>query len=154
MKRLVLLLIAVLMASVGSAFAQRYSISGRVVDSANAPIAYATVVVVDESHQVAGATTDGEGGFVVAIAEGDYTLNVNYIGYTSHKQGIALRGNIDLGDIVLVESSEQIEQVVVTSQLIRREADRFVVDVANSPIALGKDGEELLKSAPGVWIQD
>ncbi|MBR5821863.1 MAG: TonB-dependent receptor family protein [Alistipes sp.] len=154
MKRLVLLLIAVLMASVGSAFAQRYSVSGRVVGGDNVPIAYATVVVVNNSHQVAGATTDGEGGFVVAIAEGDYTLNVNYIGYTSHKQGIALRGNIDLGDIVLVESSEQIEQVVVTSQLIRREADRFVVDIANSPIALGKDGEELLKSAPGVWIQD
>ena len=142
------------MASVGSAFAQRYSVSGRVVGGDNVPIAYATVVVVNNSHQVAGATTDGEGGFVVAIAEGDYTLNVNYIGYTSHKQGIALRGNIDLGDIVLVESSEQIEQVVVTSQLIRREADRFVVDIANSPIALGKDGEELLKSAPGVWIQD
>lgn len=142
------------MASVGSAFAQRYSVSGRVVGGDNVPIAYATVVVVNDSHQVAGATTDGEGGFVVAIAEGDYTLNVNYIGYTSYKQGIALRGNIDLGDIVLVESSERIEQVVVTSQLIRREADRFVVDIANSPIALGKNGEELLKSAPGVWIQD
>ena len=44
--------------------------------------------------------------------------------------------------------------MVVTAQLIRREADRFVVDVANSPIAIGKDGEELLKSAPGVWIND
>ena len=43
---------------------------------------------------------------------------------------------------------------MVTAQLIRREADRFVVDIANSPIAIGKDGEELLKTAPGVWIQD
>ena len=154
MKRLVALLMAVLMASIGSAFAQRYSVSGRVVDSENAPIAYATVVVIDSTHQVAGATTDSDGGFVVAIAEGDYTLNINYIGYSTHKQSISLRGNLDLGDIVLVESSEEIEQVVVTSQLIRREADRFVVDIANSPIAMGKTGEELLKTAPGVWIQD
>ena len=46
------------------------------------------------------------------------------------------------------------EEVVVTANLIRREADRFVVDVANSPVSIGKDGEELLKTAPGVWIQD
>ena len=154
MKRLVLILMAVLMASIGSAFAQRYSVSGRVVDSENIPIAYATVVILDNEHQVAGATTDGEGGFVVAIVEGDYTLNVNYIGYSAYKHSLSLRANINLGDIVLAESSEQIEQVVVTSQLIRREADRFVVDIANSPIAMGKDGEELLKTAPGVWIQD
>lgn len=154
MKRFVLIIMAVLMASIGSAFAQRYSVSGRVVDSENAPIAYATVVVIDSTHQVAGATTDSDGGFVVAIAEGDYTLNINYIGYSTHEQSISPRGNLDLGNIVLVESSEEIEQVVVTSQLIRREADRFVVDIANSPIAMGKTGEELLKSAPGVWIQD
>ena len=141
MKRLVALLMAVLMASICSAFAQRYSVSGRVVDSENIPIAYATVVILDNEHQVAGATTDGEGGFVVAIVEGDYTLNVNYIGYSAYKHSLSLRANINLGDIVLAESSEQIEQVVVTSQLIRREADRFVVDIANSPIAMCKDGE-------------
>ncbi len=145
---------AMLMASVGGAFAQRYSVSGRVVDSENIPIAYATVVILENEHQVAGATTDSEGGFVVAIAEGDYTLNVNYMGYSAYKRSLSLQENINLGDIVLVESSEHIEQVVVTSQLIRREADRFVVDIANSPIAMGKDGEELLKTAPGVWIQD
>ena len=96
MKRLVLIIMAVLMASMGSAFAQRHSISGRVVDSENAPIAYATVVVIDSTHQVAGATTDSEGGFVVAVVEGDYTLNINYIGYSTYKQSISLRGNIDL----------------------------------------------------------
>ena len=154
MKRLVALLMAVLMVSVGSAVAQKYSIRGRVVDSSATPIAYATVVVLDGSVQVAGATTDSEGGFNVSLEDGDYTLNINFIGYTSYQQNVSLRANIDLGDIVLAESSEQIEQVVVTSQLIRREADRFVVDIANSPIAMGKDGEELLKTAPGVWIQD
>ena len=154
MKRLVALLMAVLMVSVGSVVAQKYSIRGRVVDSSATPIAYATVVVLDESVQVAGATTDSEGGFNVSLEDGDYTLNINFIGYTSYQQNVSLRANIDLGAIVLAESSEQIEQVVVTSQLIRREADRFVVDIANSPIAMGKDGEELLKTAPGVWIQD
>ena len=154
MKRSFLLLMALLMASIGSAAAQKYEVSGRVVDVNSTPIAYATIVLLDDSMQVAGATTDNNGTFVVAIAEGDYTLNINYVGYIQHKQPISLAGDVDLGDIEIVESSEKIEQVVVTSQLIRREADRFVVDIANSPIAMGKTGEELLKSAPGVWIQD
>ena len=32
--------------------------------------------------------------------------------------------------------------------------DRFVVDVANAPAAIGKDGIELLERAPGVWVDD
>ena len=152
--RKMLLFCALLMLGVGSVVAQRYSISGRVVDGANSPVAYATVVVVEGESQVAGGTTNSDGGFVVALAMGEYTLNINYIGYAPYRQSISLRGSLDLGDIVIEESSEKIDEVVVTSQLIRREADRFVVDIANSPIALGKDGEELLKSAPGVWIQD
>ena len=154
MKRFALLLTAVLTLGVGSAVAQRYSISGRVVDVDNAPIAYATVVVLENDKQVAGGTTNSDGGFVVTLNVGDYMLNINYIGYAPYRQSMSVAQDLNLGDITLEESSEKIEQVVVTSQLIRREADRFVVDIANSPIALGKDGEELLKSAPGVWIQD
>ena len=154
MKRLTLLLIAMLALGVGSAVAQRYSVSGRVVDVDNSPIAYATVVVLDDDAQVSGGTTNSDGDFIIVLSAGDYTLNINYIGYARYEQGVVVDGDVNLGDITLEESSEKIEQVVVTSQLIRREADRFVVDIANSPIALGKDGEELLKSAPGVWIQD
>ena len=154
MKKSILLLVAMLMVGISSVVAQRYSISGRVVESDNRPIAYATVVLLEGNHQVTGATTDSEGSFVVSLLAGEYTLNINYVGYNAYKQEVALRGNLDLGDIVLLENSEKIDEVVITSQLIRREADRFVVDIANSPIAMGKTGEELLKSAPGVWIQD
>ena len=71
-----------------------------------------------------------------------------------YRTEISVEQSLDLGDITLMADATQIDEVVVTAQLIRREADRFVVDVANSPIAIGKDGEELLKSAPGVWIND
>ena len=86
MKRFTLLLMAVLTLGVGSAVAQRYSVSGRVVDVDNTPIAYATVVVLEDDKQVAGGTTNGDGGFVVALNVGDYMLNINYIGYTSYSR--------------------------------------------------------------------
>ena len=152
--RLVALSLMIMVAATVSAAAQKHGVSGRVVSTENEPIAYATVVITNDKGQVAGGATNDKGYFALYAAEGDYTLNISYIGYKTHTTPLELRTNADLGDIALESDSEQIQEVVVTAQLIRREADRFVVDVANSPLSMGKDGEELLKSAPGVWIQD
>lgn len=138
----------------GEAMAQKHQLSGHIVDKEQNAIPYATVVLLDNGQQVTGSTSDGEGEFTLHASSGDYTLYVSYIGYKTSQHDITLSGNLELGAITLEEESEKIDEVVVTGQLIRREADRFVVDVANSPIAMGKDGEELLKTAPGVWIQD
>ncbi|MBR5770719.1 MAG: outer membrane beta-barrel protein [Alistipes sp.] len=137
-----------------TASAQRLTVSGRVVDGEAQPITYASVALTQNDKLITGCTSDIEGKFSLEANAGDYDLVISFIGYEYYKQSLALTESVDLGDITLTESSEQIEEVVVTSQLIRREADRFVVDVANSPLAMGKDGEELLKSSPGVWIQD
>ena len=155
MKDILHMLIALfILFGTNEASAQKHQLSGRIVDKEQRAIAYATVVVTNNGTQVTGNTSDGEGKFTLHLSSGEYTLNISYVGYKTLQQDIALSGNLNLGDITLEEDSEKIDEVVVTGQLIRREADRFVVDVANSPIAMGKDGEELLKTAPGVWIQD
>lgn len=154
-QRFLVIVMALLLMSVATtASAQRHQLSGRIVDEEAAPIAYATVVVLNDGGQVAGGSTNDQGAFMLTVPAGDYTFSARYVGYKSVEVAVSVKAATDLGNIVLEADSEQIDEVVVTAQLIRREADRFVVDVANSPIALGKDGEELLKSAPGVWIQD
>ena len=147
-------LLLVGMAATSSASAQRHQLSGHITNGDSEPIAYATVVLLDEGTQIAGGSTDDGGLFTLVASEGDYTLHVSYVGYKSVEQEIILTSALDLGNIVMEVDAERIDEVVVTANIIRREADRFVVDVASSPIAIGKDGEELLKSAPGVWIQD
>ena len=142
------------MVSANSATAQKHQLYGRVTDSSSNPIAYATVVLLDNSTQIAGGSTNDNGTFSLSATAGNYTLHISYVGYKTIDQAIELKSPTDLGDIVMEVDAERIDEVVVTANIIRREADRFVVDVASSPIALGKDGEELLKSAPGVWIQD
>ena len=148
-----LMALCVMMTAVG-AYAQRHNITGRIIDNDHNPIAYATVVLLNEGNQSAGGSTNDEGRFTLLAPAGDYTISARYLGYKTYEHAIAITATTDLGDIVLESESEKIDEVVVTAQLIRREADRFVVDVANSPIAMGKDGEELLKSSPGIWIQD
>lgn len=143
-----------LLMAVVDATAQRFTVSGRTVDGEANPLPYATIVLLNGSEQVAGCVTNDGGEFSLSAAAGSYSLHAQYVGYTTVERMVELSSNIELGDITLTQDATQIDEVVVTAQLIRREADRFVVDVANSPVSIGKDGEELLKTAPGVWIND
>lgn len=151
-----LALVAVLLSATAfEAQAQvKLSLSGRTLSKSNEAIAYATVVLTTEGRQVAGGATNANGEFTLTAPSGTYLFSARYVGCKSVERQIVLDESTNIGDIVLESESTNIDEVVVTAQLIRREADRFVVDVANSPLSLGKDGEELLKTAPGVWIQD
>ena len=139
----------------GSLFAARQSSTGgRVINQDGEGVAYATVVLLSSGEQRAGATTDDEGHFSLAVAAGRYTLSVSHINYTTYEEEVVIEEGKPIGTIQLSSTAQQIDAVVVKGQLVRREADRFVVDVANSAAAIGKDGVELLERAPGVWIND
>lgn len=154
MKRMILLIVSLGMSLANAHAARMYPAEGRVVNEQGQAVEYATVVVLRGTQQVAGMATDDEGRFELKVPPGDYTLSVQYLGYEPLRRQIRISENEKLGDLVLKNASTQIEGVVVEAQLIRREADRFVVQVANSPAAIGKDGMELLERAPGVWIDN
>ena len=125
---------------------------GRVMDERGGAVEYATVVLLRDSAQVTGTATDAEGRFTLKAPAGDYTLRIQYLGYDPLTRQVHVAAESDLGDFVLRSSATQIEGVVVKARIVRREADRFVVDVANAPAAAGRDGAELLERAPGVWM--
>ena len=148
-------LLAVVVATSATAWGRENdSLKGRVINSKGEPIGYATVVAMAGESQAAGTTTDEKGLFVMTLAAGEYRLVVDFVGYKSIDRTIKVVGVTDLGTLTMQEEATEIGEVVVKAQMIRREADRFVVDVANSDSAIGKDGEELLRQSPGVWIQD
>lgn len=146
------LLVAILLLIPMVAASQSLEVTGRIVDDANEPIAYATVVLLKGQDQVAGQASDDQGRFSLKAQPGSYTLMVACIGYKSLEQQVELSKGLNLGDLQIEESTTEIEQVVVKARLIRREADRFVLDVSNSTIAVGRDAAEVLKVAPGVWV--
>lgn len=152
--RLMLLLTFVVI-TVASAWGQQNDLlKGRVINSKGEPIGYATIVAMVNNSQITGTTTDEKGMFTMTLAAGEYRLIVEFVGYKSIDQSVKVAGVTDLGDLTMAEASTEISEVVVSAQMIRREADRFVVDVANSDAAIGRNGEELLRQSPGVWIED
>ncbi len=158
MKRIFTLLVVILTLIAPSAMAARqnnYTLRGRVVNENNQPIEFATVVLLaPDSTQRTGIATDSKGRFALSTIEGEAILTVQYVGYAPYYRSLNITESTDLGDISIAPATNSVGEVVVTARLITREADRFVVDVANNPaVALGKDGMEILATAPGVWIQ-
>ena len=133
---------------------QPQMIRGSVVDQTGNYISYVTVVAMQDGRQVTGASSNTQGVFSFSLADGTYTILVECVGYETFEREITMPEDADMGVITLKESSTEIEDVIVKAQMIRREADRFVVDVANAETAVGRNGLELLRQSPGVWVQE
>ena len=152
MKKLITLIVMLVFVAGKLSAARLCPSKGRVVDERGGAVEYATVVLLRDSAQVTGTATDAEGRFTLKAPAGDYTLRIQYLGYDPLTRQVHVAAESDLGDFVLRSSATQIEGVVVKARIVRREADRFVVDVADAPAAAGRDGAELLERAPGVWM--
>lgn len=153
MKRLLSTLILSALAATAFAAAQS-PVRGKVTDDGGTPVEFANVIFMRDSVEVRGVATDSDGRFRTEIPDGDYTVRVQFLGYQTAERTVAVSRATDCGVFVLAQKAEEMEAVVVTSPIVRREADRFVVDVANAVSALGRDGVELLTQAPGVWVTD
>ena len=140
--------------NLASAKQQPKMLRGSVVDDEGNYISYVTVVAMRDGRQVTGASSNTQGVFSFSLADGTYTIVVECVGYEPFEQQITMPEGADMGVITLKESSTSIDEVIVKAQMIRREADRFVVDVANAETAVGRNGMELLRQSPGVWVQE
>lgn len=52
------------------------------------------------------------------------------------------------------QASTMLDEIVVKAPLIRRDADRIVMNISANPLSANKNVQELLQTAPGVWADD
>ncbi len=150
-----LLLFSILSMKIG--FSQVAKISGKVLDGNKDPIEYANVFVqnMETSINHKGTITDTEGIFQLEIAsKSNYRLKISFIGFEDREQIIEVKETMDLGEIQLLPSSNQLDEVVVTSErnIISRKEDKLVFNVAASPLKIGYDGLEVLERSPNVLV--
>lgn len=125
-------------------------IKGIVIDGDSIPIEFANITVFANDSVVGGDVTDASGNFRIEVGSECNKIRVSFIGYDDVFSPISS----DMGRIVLKQTSTTLREVVVKAPLIRREADRIVLNVAANPLSANKDAQELLKTAPGVWVTD
>ena len=138
-----------------SAFAQEYTVTGKVIDGNESPIAFATVVVKNkDSVLVKGISTQEDGKFKLEnITKGTYFIQASYIGNTSTLIPLKINKNINVPHISILLKEQNLEEVVVTLQKPRlvRKADRLVFNIENTALS-DSDVWEVLKRTPSVLI--
>ena len=83
-------------------------VKGRILDTENQPVGYATAAIVRDSLPLAAAASDLDGRFELRVREqGAYTLTISSVGYSTYTAPLSI-GNepLDLGEIHLTAGVE------------------------------------------------
>lgn len=157
MNKLLNTLIFILLSHV--ALCQQKTITGKVINSKNEPVAFANVILQNTSDKktVKGSLTDSLGNFSIALkANGSYALQISNAGFELYQSAALVIDSttttIDLPLITLKEKFETNKTVLVQAKkkFIEIQADKTVLNIENSLVAVGNSAFELIKKAPAV----
>ena len=157
MKKILSILVVMLMAL--PAMAQSSKITAKVIDSETKDgVIGAIVEVVSKSnanyrkHATTGVNGDVA---ITSLVADDYTMTVQFVGYTTYTKDISVKGATALGTIELVEGVA-IETVVKEVQALRtsQNGDTVAYNAAAFKVASDADVEGLLKKMPGITISN
>ncbi|KPM31529.1 TonB-dependent Receptor [Croceitalea dokdonensis DOKDO 023] len=135
---------------------QEFTISGYVTENGSAELLLGVSVYVQELKL--GTVSNDYGFYSLTLPAGRHTLIISYIGYKTQKLMVELSGDISQ-DIVLEPTTEQLDEVTVTSgsrqqeskitQMSTMKMDPEIVE--NVPALLGeKDVLKTLQLLPGI----
>ena len=148
-------LLSIFVFLVSLASAQDYKINGTILDLEGKPLVYANVVLESkEGKPVKGTSTDEDGKFILeGIVSGDYVIYASYIENTSEAKSLSITSDLDIGDLIISQKNQELEEVVVTYQkpTLEQKADRYVFNIENTALS-DSDIWDVLKNTPGVVI--
>ena len=153
MKNLLFALVAVLL--FGTLGAQT-TINGTVVDGDGLPILGANVLIVGTTE---GTTSDFDGNFTLTTdLSGSQTLRVSFIGFTTFEQTVELNGSDITLDVVLQESGQQLDEVVLSATSTFRSQKDAPVSISSKNIKeitkLSPSSQaDILRDVPGVTAE-
>lgn len=151
--------LALLFGIICSGLAQNGKVIGTVLDQDNQdPIPYATIAIKENGQVVTGGMSSENGNFSVHnLAWNTYTVNIDFIGYTTLEKTIELSPNtpsIDLGKLFLKSESTTLENlhIIAEQSTIEQKIDRKVINVGKDLTTAGATASEIMNNIPSVNV--
>ena len=129
-------------------FAQ--TLTGKVVDENNEPLAYANVILQKaDSTYIDGTVTDTCGVFTLNTNPDAVRLQVSFVSYVTSFYAIESH---DFGTIQMLPDTEMLGKAVVKAIVPKTtiQGDAFVTEIENSILAKAGSANDVLKKLPGV----
>ena len=140
------LFVALAIVSAGASYAQN-KVNGTVIDRTdNSKLIGVNVTLSNDSGHVAGTTTDNSGKFTIDAGNGDYILELSYIGYETIRMALTVNDNMHIGAIQMQEGATELGEVVVESQAIIQKVDRQILLPSKEQMQASSDGVSLLQN--------
>ena len=153
------LIITCFLCSIAFGFAQNSgTIKGKVIDKkTNEPLPYVNIILKDNDKIVTGGVTTEDGNFAInKLAIQNYTVEIQFIGYTTVVKNIDLTAdaNQNLGTIAILEDISELKDVEVVAERSNmvQKIDRKVINVGKDLIASGTTASEIMNNIPTVSI--
>ncbi|MEM6864212.1 MAG: TonB-dependent receptor [Bacteroidota bacterium] len=137
------------------------SITGMVIDATRRlPVSFATVVLksTEDGKILTGSITDEAGKFEIQqIPEGSFLMEIQFIGYETYTQTFEITKTnkiIDLGTIILIENTQELEEVEVVAErtTIEQRVDRKVINVGKDLTTAGATASDIMNNIPSVNV--
>ncbi|MCF8713793.1 TonB-dependent receptor [Joostella atrarenae] len=127
-------------------YGQDGSIRGKVTDNTNEPIPYISVTIKENNK---GTTTANNGTYEINnIENGSYTVRFSAIGFSTITKKVDIQNNTSIElNVVLEESMEQLNEVVITSNRTRETLDEVTSSVS---VLTSKQVENLAQTSNSV----
>lgn len=136
---------------------QNYTISGNIKDSNTGEDLIGATITVQEIPGK-GSATNAYGFYSLTLPSGHYQVTAQFIGYQSQIQQIDLKASLKL-DFSLIEKTNQLDEVVVTSQRKNENVTKIqtgmqkldIKDIKTIPVLFGeKDVLKTIQLLPGI----
>lgn len=133
-------------------------IKGKFVDKNGQPLSYVSVTLTSESDSVLCNRTvsDSTGYFVFKdILSGGYIMSASSIGYIKTEQRLTMvNGDIDAGQIVLLDDTKLLGEVTVKGSSFIRKSDRVIIIPGKQQVKHSVTGYDLLYNLmiPGIDV--
>ena len=128
------------------------NLTGRVMDEADSPLAYANIILQSsDSTYLGGTMTDTTGVFVINSHPDAARVQITFIGYQAEYRKLD-----EIASIKLTPDTEVLGKAVVKAVLPKTEikGDAYVTKIENSVLAEAGSANDVLEKIPGVTFKD
>ncbi len=138
---------------------QEYSISGKLIDSNDAIIPAASIILLNkmDSSFVQGTISDNNGSFAMShILTGDYALSIQHLLYQNKEMNVSVHQSLNIGNVKLESNARELDEVSVkaTRPLVKMENNTLIYNTAViSDQFVRNNALELLGDVPGILLQ-
>lgn len=150
---------AVLLLILTPAAAQaQHRITGTVADEQGVKVPFSNITLHNQadSAMVAGAVSDDQGLFEMAVKPGQYFLRLTFLSYQEKRVGnvVVANGPVDLGTIILLAGTRVLDEVEVRGEKSTLELtlDKKVFNVGQDLANAGGSASDILTNIPSVSV--